>query len=90
MMQIEQKTLTPRVEFASIIAKPFIRIYTMKAITLILAAATALSFSACCCQSQPAPKLHPMPKDLDNDVDNNIPGNVPDQPIKVYQDKKGK
>lgn len=58
----------------------------MKAITLILAAATALSFSACCCQSQPAPKLHPMPKDLDNDVNDDIP----QQPIKVYQDKKGK
>lgn len=51
--------------------------FSMKAITLILAVATAAAFSSCCCQSQPMPSLRPMPKDC---------GDTPEvavQPIKV-------
>ncbi len=55
----------------------------MKAITLILAAACAVSFSSCCCQSQPMPKLRPMPKFPP--VDDVVPG-----PVKVLPDKNGK
>ena len=62
----------------------------MKFIALTLAAVTALSFSSCYCQSQPAPKLHPMPKNLDQEVDQPGTPGQPDQPVKVYNEKKGK
>ncbi len=55
----------------------------MKAITLILAAACAVSFSSCCCQSQPMPKLRPMPKFAP--VDDVVPG-----PVEVIPVKHGK
>ena len=41
--------------------------FSMKAITLVLAVAAAVSFSSCCCQSQPMPPLRPMPKDCGNE-----------------------
>ncbi len=53
----------------------------MKAITLILAAACAVSFSSCCCQSQPMPKLRPMPKFPP--VDDVVPGPVEVIPVKA-------
>ncbi len=56
----------------------------MKAITLILAAACAVSFCSCCCQSQPMPKLRPMPKFPPTDAC------VPCEPVKVIQTKGGK
>ncbi|MBQ2379944.1 MAG: hypothetical protein II295_06075 [Akkermansia sp.] len=54
----------------------------MKVTTLILAVACAVGFSSCCCQSQPAPKLHPMPKPC-------CQVEQPTEPIKVF-DEKGK
>lgn len=57
----------------------------MKATTLILAVACAVSFSSCCCQSQPVPPLRPMPKcqPMQDVV------TQPTEPIKVL-DQKGK
>ena len=57
--------------------------FSMKAITLILAVATAVGFTSCCCQSQPMPPLRPMPKDC---------GDTPEvavqpKPIKVLPQK---
>ncbi|MCQ2366941.1 MAG: hypothetical protein MJ056_07265 [Akkermansia sp.] len=52
----------------------------MKAFTLILTVVCALSFSSCCCQSQPMPKLRPLPGNCD----------VPQQqyvPVKVWTTK---
>lgn len=45
----------------------------MKFTTLIVAVACAVAFSSCCCQTQPAPKLRAMPKDL-------VPEEAPVQP----------
>ncbi|MCI6980819.1 MAG: hypothetical protein ACI4PY_03710 [Akkermansia muciniphila] len=60
----------------------------MKVLTFILASASALAFSSCCCQSQPMPKLPKMPK-CDEPV--TPPTSTPDQPVKVFSDKnKGK
>lgn len=62
------------------IENPIMR-FSMKAITLILAVATAVGFTSCCCQSQPMPPLRPMPKDC---------GDTPEvavQPIKVIPQK---
>ncbi|MBR2126657.1 MAG: hypothetical protein IJ943_07970 [Akkermansia sp.] len=56
----------------------------MKVTTLILAVACAVGFSSCCCQSQSAPKLHPMPKNC-----NPLPEAQPTEPVKVF-DEKGK
>ena len=39
----------------------------MKVLTFILASASALAFSSCCCQSQPMPKLPKMPKCKERD-----------------------
>ncbi len=58
-------------------------IFSMKAITLILAVACTVSFSACTCQSQPMPKLRPMPKFQPTDVP------APTQPVQVMQSGKG-
>ena len=44
----------------------------MKAFTLVSIVVSAVAFSSCCCQSQPAPGLRPMPKNL-----------VSDQPVSV-------
>ncbi len=52
----------------------------MKAITLILAVASAVSFSSCCCQSQSMPGLRPMPKFTQPDL-------VPTEPIHVLPTK---
>ncbi len=57
----------------------------MKAITLILAVACTVSFSSCCCQSQPMPKLRPMPKFEPTDAC--VPGQT--EPVKVIQTGKG-
>ncbi len=56
----------------------------MKAINIILAVACAVSFSSCCCQSQPMPKLRPMPKFPPVDTC------VPCEPVKVMPVKAGK
>lgn len=56
----------------------------MKSITLILTLACAMvCFSSCCCQTQSAPPLRPMPGDCDTPE-------MPQQPIKVFKDKNGK
>lgn len=59
----------------------------MKSIALILTlACTAVSFSSCCCQSQPMPPLRPFPKDC-----NEVPVTPPVQePVKVLPTDKGK
>lgn len=55
----------------------------MKATTLILAVVCAVSFSSCCCQSQPVPPLRPMPKcNAVQDV-----ATPPTEPIKVLNTK---
>ncbi len=61
----------------------------MKAITLILAVACTVSLSSCCCQSQPMPKLRPMPKFQATDAC--VPGQAAqaDQPVHVMQSGKG-
>ncbi len=56
----------------------------MKAITLILAVACAVSFSSCCCQKQAMPKLRPMPKF--KPMDSNVP--TTGQPIMVMPSGK--
>ncbi len=58
----------------------------MKAITLILAVACTVSFSSCCCQSQPMPKLRPMPKFPATDAC--VPGPA-EAPVHVMQSGKG-
>ena len=45
----------------------------MKFTTLIVSVACAVAFSSCCCQTQPAPKLRSMPKNL-------VPEEQPVQP----------
>ncbi len=60
----------------------------MKAITLIVAAACAVSLSSCCCQTQPMPKLRPMPKF--KPVDTQVPGQAVGEPVKVLPDGKAK
>lgn len=63
----------------------------MKVTTLILAVACAVGFSSCCCQSQSAPILHPMPKNCTAPADA-ATGDVatqPTEPVKVF-DQKGK
>lgn len=60
----------------------------MKSIALILAVAcTAVSFSSCCCQSQPMPPLRPFPKDCNDDQ---VPPTTLQEPIKVLPTKDGK
>lgn len=64
----------------------------MKVTTLILAVACAVGFSSCCCQSQSAPILHPMPKNCTAPADATTTGDVatqPTEPVKVF-DQKGK
>lgn len=56
----------------------------MKFTTLLLAVACAVGFSSCCCQSQPMPKLRPMPK-----CGMDLPDPQPQAPVKVF-DTKGK
>lgn len=56
--------------------------FSMKAITLILAVATAVGFTSCCCQSQPMPPLRPMPKNCGD-----VTPEVAVQPIKVLPQK---
>ncbi len=60
----------------------------MKVTTLILSVACAVGFSSCCCQSQSAPILHPMPKDCCNQAEL-APQPQPTEPVKVL-DEKGK
>lgn len=61
----------------------------MKVTTLILSVACAVGFSSCCCQSQSAPILHPMPKNCCNqDVTADMQPQ-PTEPVKVL-DVKGK
>ena len=53
----------------------------MKVITLILSVVCAVSFSSCCCQSQPMPKLRPLPGNCD------VPAQQQYVPVKVWQTK---
>ena len=58
----------------------------MKVTTLILAVACAVGFSSCCCQTQPAPKLRAMPKNLVPEEQPVQPGTIatqPTEPVKV-------
>lgn len=55
----------------------------MKVTTLILAVACAVGFSSCCCQSQSAPILHPMPKNCSFQPE----APQPTAPVKVFEDK---
>jgi len=64
----------------------FIRYFSMKVTTLILSVACAVALSSCCCQSQPAPILHPMPKDCGAQPEVQQPIT---EPVKVL-DEKGK
>lgn len=58
----------------------------MKSIALILTVAcTAVSFSSCCCQSQPMPPLRPFPKDCGDDQ--TPPPAVLQDPVKVLPSK---
>ncbi len=57
---------------------------TMKAVSLITLLVGAIAVSSCCCQSQPAPKLRPMPKDLVNDA---AQPPLPVEPVKVFTQK---
>lgn len=61
----------------------------MKAITLILALAGAVSLSSCCCQSQPMPKLRPVPK-CTTVVDDGAAATAPTEPTKVIATPAGK
>ncbi len=67
----------------------------MKFTTLIVSVACAVAFSSCCCQTQPMPKLRPMPKDLVPEEQAGQPGlpgqpgTVAGQPVKVL-DSRGK
>ncbi|MBR3925599.1 MAG: hypothetical protein IKJ58_02425 [Akkermansia sp.] len=56
----------------------------MKLTTLMLAVACAVGFSSCCCQTQSAPALHPMPKNCTPQ-----PELQPVEPVRVL-DVKGK
>ncbi len=56
----------------------------MKFTALIAAVACSVAFSSCCCQTQSAPKLRAMPKDL---VPEEQPAMVVDQPVKVLGTK---
>lgn len=53
----------------------------MKAVTLITILICAVGLNACCCQSQPMPKLRPMPKNLVQDEP------TPVEPVKVFRYK---
>lgn len=58
----------------------------MKFTTLIVSVACAVALSSCCCQTQPMPKLRPMPKNLvpeEQPVQPGQPGNVATEPVKV-------
>lgn len=55
----------------------------MKAVTLISVLVASMALSACCCQSQPAPELRPMPKNLVKDV----PAAPYVEPVKVFTQK---
>ena len=56
----------------------------MKVITLALTIAAVVAVSSCCCQSQPAPALHKMPRNMDP-MDT-----VVTEPVKILPDKSGK
>ncbi len=56
---------------------------TMKAVTLITMLVGSVALSSCCCQSQPAPPLRPMPKDLVKDT----PQAPYVEPVKVFTQK---
>ncbi len=57
----------------------------MKVTTLILSVACAVGFSSCCCQSQSAPILHPMPKDCCTQPEL-APQQQPTEPVKVLNE----
>ncbi|MBR4108438.1 MAG: hypothetical protein IKK45_07130 [Akkermansia sp.] len=61
----------------------------MKFTTLILAVACSVAFSSCCCQTQPMPKLRPMPKDI-MPVEQPCTATQPTAPVKVLDATKGK
>ncbi|MBR5887888.1 MAG: hypothetical protein IKZ07_06735 [Akkermansia sp.] len=62
----------------------------MKVTTLILAVACAVGFSSCCCQTQSAPVLHPMPKNCTSPSASDVGAQPsPTEPVKVL-DEKGK
>ncbi|MBE6415077.1 MAG: hypothetical protein E7032_00920 [Akkermansiaceae bacterium] len=52
----------------------------MKFTTLIVAVACAVAFSSCCCQTQSAPKLRAMPKNLVPEEQPVQPGTAAEQP----------
>lgn len=61
----------------------------MKFTALIVSVACAVAFSSCCCQTQPAPKLRSMPKNLVPEEQPVQPGTpagqpgAPTEPVKV-------
>lgn len=55
----------------------------MKAVTLVSVLIASVALSSCCCQSQPAPGLRPMPKNLVKDV----PAAPYVEPVKVFTQK---
>ena len=57
----------------------------MKFTTLIVSVACAVALSSCCCQTQPMPKLRPMPKNLVPEEQPVQPGTVAEQPVKVLE-----
>lgn len=57
----------------------------MKVITLVLTVVAAVAVSSCCCQSQPAPALHKMPRNMDP-----VDEPVMTEPVKVLPEKSGK
>ena len=62
----------------------------MKFTTLIVSVACAVAFSSCCCQTQSAPKLRSMPKDLVPEEQPVQPGATaaqPGEPVKVLGTK---
>lgn len=62
----------------------------MKVTTLILSVVCAASFSSCCCQSQPMPKLRPMPGDCGTTTTTPQQPGDGQQVIKVWRTKGGK
>ncbi|MBR5895477.1 MAG: hypothetical protein IKZ13_08040 [Akkermansia sp.] len=61
----------------------------MKVTTLILSVACAVALSSCCCQSQSAPILHPMPKPCGAQQQDATTQQPVEAPVKVL-DVKGK
>lgn len=55
----------------------------MKFTALIASVVCAVAFSSCCCQTQPMPKLRPMPKNLVPAEQPAQPGTVAGEPVKV-------